>query len=110
MLDNLITALPSGDLQAVINLQENLLAEVLCILRVIPDDGNGLSVDKTVELQGCAQAGDLLQNLLHLAVGQRIVVQPVDAPVILEKDVRPVLDELLFRGIAQDLLFPAVFC
>lgn len=103
-------ALPSGDLQAVINLQGNLPAKMLRIPRIVPKDRNGLSVDKAVKLQRHAQTGDLPQSLLHLALSQRIVVQPVNAAVVLEKDVRPVPDELLLRRVAQDFLFPAMFC
>ena len=107
--DNLIAALAGGDLPAVIDFQGNFLAEVLGILRVVPDDRNAFPVDKAVKLQRCPQGSDLFKNLLHLAFGQRIVVQPVNAPVVLEKDVRPILDKLLLCIMMQDFLFPAVF-
>ena len=69
----LVAALTGGDLAAVIDLEAHLLAEVEAVIDVVASDGDGLPVDKAVELQGGAEGRDLLHNLLHLAVGKRIV-------------------------------------
>ena len=54
------------------------------IRRIIPLDGDGFAIDEAIELEGRAQHFDLFQNLLHLAIGEGRVIQPVDATVILE--------------------------
>ena len=79
------------------------------VRRVVPLDGHGLAVDKAVELQRRAQAGDLVENLPRFAVGQRGVVQAVDVPVVLEEDLPPVLDQVLLRFVPQDFRLPAIF-
>ena len=80
---------------------------MLFIVRVIACDGHTSAVDEAIELQRCAQNIDLLNDLLHLAVCQRIVVQSVNTAVIFKKDVCPVLEQLLFSFVPQNLRFPA---
>ena len=62
-------------------------AEV-CLVEGTYDDAH----DKAVELQRCAQARDLFEDLLHFAACQGSVVQTVDIPVVLKEDIRPVLN------------------
>ena len=108
LLRDLIPALPGGDLLPVVDFQADLPTKMEGIRRIIPLDGDGFAIDKAIEFEGRAQRFDLLQNLLHLAVGEGRVIQPVDATVVLEKDLRPVLEQVLFRWIAQHLRLPAL--
>ena len=109
LLGNLIAALAGGDFPLVIDFQADFLAIVEGVGRVIPLDGDGFAVDKAVQLQRGAQTGDLVQNLVHLAVRQRDLVQTVDLPVVLKEDLFPVLDQVLLGFIAQNFRLPAVF-
>lgn len=84
LLRDLIPALPGGNLLPVIDLQADLPAKVEGIRRIVSLDGDGFAVDEAIEFEGRAQRFDLLQNLLHLAIGEGRVVQSVDAPVVLE--------------------------
>lgn len=79
------------------------------VRRIVPLDGHGFSIDKAVELERGAQPGDLIENLLHLSIGEGDVVEAVDIPVVLKEDLLPVPDQILFGLVAQDLWFPAVF-
>ena len=78
------------------------------VRRIVPLDCDSFAIDKAIELEGGAQGFYLLQDLLHLAVSKGRVVQPVDATVVLEEDVRPVLEQILFRRIAQHLRLPTL--
>ena len=62
------------------------------IIGIVARDHHALAVDKAVELQRCAQARDLFEDLLHFAACQGSVVQTVDIPVVLKEDIRPVLN------------------
>ena len=79
------------------------------ICGIVAFDSNGFTIDKTVEFQRRAQTGNLVKNLLHFAVGQRNIVQPVHIPVVFKEDLFPVLDQVFFRFVAQNFRLPAVF-
>ena len=106
--DDLVAALPRGYLPPIVDLEAHLLAEVEAVLRVVPGDGDGLAVDEAVQLEGRAERGDLLHDLLHLAICEGVVAQPVYAAVVVEEYGRPVLQKVLFTGVFDDLLFPAL--
>ena len=108
LLHNLITALPGGNLPTLIDLQGNFLAEVGCIIRIVPLDGDAAAVDEAVQAQRCAQGGDLLNDLLHLPIRQRKIIQAVNTPVVFKQNISPVPDQLRFAEILQDLIFPAL--
>ena len=109
LLGNLVAALSGGNLPLVVNFQADLFTKVQRVGRVIPLDGYRFAVDKTVEFQWGAQTGDLVQNLLHFAIGQRNIVQPVNIPVILKEDLLPVPDQIFLSFIPQNFRFPAIF-
>ena len=50
----------------------------------------------------------MVEDLAHFALGERIVVEAVDAAVVFKEDVRPILDQILFGGIVDDIFVPAV--
>lgn len=108
LLRNLIAALTSGDLPSVIDLQGNFFSEMQHVIGIVTRDGHSFSVDKAVQLHRCAQVGDLLQNLLHFSVGQRRVVQAVDAAIVLKEDACPVVNEIRFRWVFQNGGFPSL--
>ena len=109
LLGNLIATLTCGNFLSIIDFQTDFLAEVQFICRIVALDSNGLAVDKAIELQRCAQTGDLVKNLFHFAVGQRNIVQSVYFAVVFKEDLFPVLDQVFFRFVAQNLRFPTIF-
>ena len=72
------------------------------IVGVVARDGDGLSVDEPVERERGLERFDLFDDLCHLALGERAAVQAVYVGVVLEQNLRPVIDEVLLGGIAQD--------
>ena len=109
LFGNLIAALTGGNFLTVIDFQTDLFPEVQFICGIVAFDSNGFTIDKTVEFQRRAQTGNLVKNLLHFAVGQRNIVQPVHIPVVLKENMLPVLDQVFFRFIAQNFRLPAIF-
>ena len=77
--------------------------------RVIPLNGHGFTIDKAIQFQRCAKPSDLVQNLLHFAIGQRDIIQTVNIPVILKENLLPVLDQLFFGFVPKDFRLPAIF-
>ena len=108
---DLVAAHAGGDLAAVVDLQADFLAQVQLIVRVVALDGHRLAIDEAVELHGRSQLDDLLEDLLHLPMGERATVQAVDLTVVLEEDVRPVVQQVLFRRVFKDpaVVIPPVF-
>ena len=108
LLCNLVAALASCNLQTVIDLQTDLLAVMKLVLRILPNDRNRLPIDKTIQRQRRAKAADLLQQLLHLLRNQRAVIQPVNVTIVLEQNIRPVLNQILLGRMMKDLFRPAI--
>ena len=102
LLSYLVAALAGRDLLAIVDLQAHLLAQVKRIVGVVARDGDGLSVDEPVERERGLERFYLFDDLCHLALGERAAIQAVDIRVVLEQNLRPVLDEVLLGGIAQD--------
>ena len=108
LLGDLVDALTAGDVTAIVCVQAHLAVEVSDVIRVATSDGDGPSVDEAVGPHGRAQLRDLLQNLLHLTLGERAAVQPPVSLVVLVEDVRPVVQEVLLGGSEQHVALPAV--
>ena len=79
------------------------------ICGIVAFDSNGFTIDKTVEFQRRAQTGNLVKNLLHFAIGQRNIIQPVHITVVFKEDLFPVLDQLFFRFVTQNFRLPTIF-
>ena len=102
LLSYLVAALAGCDLLAIVDLQAHLLAQVERIVGVVARDGDGLSVDEPVERERGLERFYLFDDLCHLALGERTAIQAVDIRVVLEQNLRPVLNEVLLGGIAQN--------
>lgn len=109
LLGDLVAARPGGDLQPVEELQRHILAVVEPVRFGLPADGHAPAVDELIERHRRAQRPHLREDLLHLPVGERHVVQLVHAAVVVKKNVRPVPDEVVLRGVFQDMPVPFVF-
>ena len=109
LFGNLIAALTGGNFLTVIDFQTDFFPEVQFICGIVAFDSNGFTIDKTVEFQRRAQTGNLAKNLLHFAVGQRNIIQPVHIAVVFKEDLFPVLDQVFFCFIAQNFRLPSVF-
>ena len=101
LLSYLVAALAGCDLLTIIDLQAYLLAQVKHIVWVVARDGDGLPVDEPVERERGLERFDLFDDLCHLALGERAAVQAVYVGVVLEQNLRPVVDEVLLGGIAK---------
>ena len=101
LLSYLVAALAGCNLLTIIDLQAYLLAQVKRIVGVVARDGDGLSVDESVERERGLECFDLFDDLCHLALGERAAVQAVYVGVVLEQNLRPVVDEALLCGIAK---------
>ena len=108
LLGNLVPAVASGYLLAVINLEANFFAKMRGVIWVVTLDAHRLAVDKGVESEWRLERLDLLYDLSHFAVGQRLVVETVDARVVLEKNICPVVEQILLSGVSQDAVLPAM--
>lgn len=102
MLHDLVAALPSGDLVAVVNLQAHFLAEVQRIRRVVAGDGDGFAVDEAVEFERRAQRGDLLHDLLHLTISQRHLIESIDPAIVLKQDLLPIRQQVRLARVLDD--------
>ena len=93
---DLIAAFAGSDFLSVVNLERNLFPEMRLIVFVIAFDNDAAAIDEAIQLHRGPERFDLLQDLSHFAFSQRVVVKPVNLPVVLEKNVRPVFDQILF--------------
>ena len=109
LLCDLVAAESGCNFQSVIDFQGHFFAEIQLIVRIVTLDKHTFAVDKFIQLHRRFRIHDLFHDLLHLAIRQRIIVQSVNAAVVLKKDVRPVLDQLLFGVVFQHTIFPAAF-
>ena len=109
LLCNLVAAESGCNFQTVIDFQGHFFAEIQLIVRIVTLDKHTFAVDKFIQLHRRFRVHDLFHDLLHLAIRQRIIVQSVNATVVFKKDVRPVLDQLLFGVVLQHTIFPAAF-
>jgi len=87
----LVVALAARYLQSVIDREAYLLAQVCGVVGVVSCDVGGLSVDETIESHRRFQVLYPLNDLAHLALRERLVVQAVFAAVVSEKE--EVIDE-----------------
>ena len=94
---DLITATTTRDLLAIIDMQTHLTAIMELVSFIISRDSYGLSVNKAIKMHGRAQRHYLLDNLLHLALREGLTVQTVNALIVVVKDIRPVIEQILFR-------------
>ena len=78
------------------------------IIRIVADNGRVLTVDEGIELYRSTQRVHLLYELAFLALSKRIVTQSVNITVILKKNGRPVVNQLGFCLVLQDIIFPTV--
>ena len=108
LLNNLIAAITCGNFLAVIDFQRNLLAVILHIVRIITTDRCCTAVDEFIERKRSFQIIDVVDNLLHLSLSQRIVAEAHRLAVILIEDIRPILNKLFLRVVLQDLTLPTV--
>lgn len=108
LLSDLVDAPAADDVATVVYVQAHLAVEVSDVIRVATSDGDGPSVDEAVGSHGRVQLRDLLQNLLHLTLGERVAVQPPVSLIVLVEDVRPVVQEVLLGGSEQHVALPAV--
>lgn len=108
LLSDLVDAPAADDVATVVYVQAHLAVEVSDVIRVATSDGDGPSVDEAVGPHGRVQLRDLLQNLLHLTLGERVAVQPPVSLIVLVEDVRPVVQEVLLGGSEQHVALPAV--
>ena len=108
LLDNLIATLPVGNLHPVIDFQADLLAEMGFIIRVIPLDGYAFPIDKIIQTHRASKPDNLLNDLLHLTFRQRAVIQGILIPVVVEQNVRPILDQFFLSGVADDSVPPPI--
>ena len=69
------------------------------VIRVVSLDRNGLSVNEAVQCERGLKRLYLLDNLRHLAVGERLSVESVDIGVVLKKYVCPVAYQVFFCRI-----------
>ena len=51
----------------------------------------------------------MVDELLLLAFGERAMIKLVDTAVVLVKDIRPVVEQVLCGGVVEDVLVPPVF-
>ena len=108
LLGDLVDAPAASDVATVVYVQAHLAVEVCYVIGVVAGDGDGPPVDEAVEPHGRTQLRDLLQDLLHLTLGEWASVQPPVPLVVLVEDVRPVVQEALLGGLAQHAALPAV--
>lgn len=108
LLGDLVDAPAASDVATVVYVQAHLAVEVRYVIGVVAGDGDGPPVDEAVEPHGRTQLRDLLQDLLHLTLGEWASVQPPVPLVVLVEDVRPVVQEALLGGLAQHAALPAV--
>ena len=68
---------------------------------VVALHGHGLAVDEPVQGKRALERLHLLDDLRHLAVRERLAVEPVDVRVVLVQDVRPVADKVGLGGVPE---------
>lgn len=76
------------------------------ILRIIAGNLHTAPIDKTIELERCFELFHLLQNLLHLSLCQRKIIQSVYTSLIFKQDSSSILQELGFILIFQNAGIP----
>ena len=96
LLDDLIAAFTGRDFLSVVNLERNLFPEMCLIVFVIAFDKDAAAIDEAIQLHRGPERLDLLKDLPHFTLSQRVIVQPVDLTVVLKKNVGPVFDQILF--------------
>lgn len=79
------------------------------ILRIIAGNLHTAAIDKTIDLERCFELFHLLQNLLHLSLCQRKIIQSIYTSVIFKQDIGPILQELGFILIFQNAGLPLSF-
>ncbi len=102
LLHDLVAALPGGNLVAVVDLQAHFLAKVQPLRWIVAGDGDGFAIDEAIKLERRAQRGDLLHNLLHLAVSQRYLIESIDPAIVLKQDLLPVRKQVRLGRILDD--------
>ena len=103
---DLVPALPRCYFLPIVDFQADFLAEMCRICWIITFDGHGLAVDEGVQRQWCAQCFDLFEDLRHLTFGKALPIQSIDTFVVVEQDVGPVIDEILFSRVFQHTIGP----
>ncbi len=74
LLSYLIPAITCCYFLAVVNFETNLFAKVSGVVWVITFDADCFTVDERIERKRCSKGFDLLDNLSHLTIGQRLIV------------------------------------
>ena len=105
---DLVPALPRCYFLPIVDFQADFLAEMCRICWIITFDGHGLAVDEGVQRQWCAQCFDLFEDLRHLTFGKALPIQSIDAFVVVEQDVGPIADKVLFGWIFQHAIGPSM--
>ena len=105
---DLVPALPRCYFLPIVDFQADFLAEMCRICWIITFDGHGLAVDEGVQRQWCAQCFDLFEDLRHLTFGKALPIQSIDAFVVVEQDVGPIADKVLFGWVFQHAIGPSM--
>ena len=100
LLRDLIAAPSRRDLAGAEDKEADFLSVVKRIGRILPLDRHCSAINPRMERIGCLTPPDLLDQFVHLLLGQRAVIEPVDAVVVLIDDLRPVVDQVLLRRVA----------
>ena len=80
---------------------------MLRIIWIVTLDSGFNTIDKLVYGKRGAQVIDMVNNLLHLGVGQRIVAKMVTMAVVLKENISPILYKFALRWITEYILLPA---
>src|SRR5574344_2215831 len=78
------------------------------IILIISYYGYSFTINKAIQFEWCSCGSDLLHKLLHLTICQRIIIKSVNSPIILVKDLSPVLYEIFLSRIFYYLRIPAL--
>ena len=104
---NLVAALAGTDFPGIKDFQVYLLATVAGVKRIITLDAHILSVYQLVDHIGAATQVHLINDLLHLGRGQRIIAQQSTITVVVKDDAGPIADQVFLGGL-HDHFIPAV--
>ena len=108
LLHDLVATLTCCDFHTIIDLQTDFFSVVKRILLVFTRDGDGTTIDKAIQRQRRTERPHLLDQLVHFFLDQRTVIQTINITVVLKKNIRPVLNQILLCRTVQHLLLPAI--
>ena len=105
---DLVPALPRCYFLTIVDFQADFLTVMSLILGIITFNGYGFTVNEGIQRQWCAQCFDLFEDLRHLAFGKALPIQSIDAFVVVEQDVGPIADKVLFGWVFQHAIGPSM--